>query len=120
MPQPVFADRSLVKAVDNATVYVVYGGAKFAIPSPAVFNSLGFQWAAIQSYSATVITAIPNVPRDGTMLKEQHTAPVYLIQAGAKCHVLSANSVLKAGGWSMVKVVPDGSLATFPPGSDIP
>ncbi len=118
--QPAFADGSLVKAANNATVYVVYGGAKFAIPNPTVFNSLGFKWNAIQSYSAAVIAAIPNVPRDGTMLREQHTAPVYLMRAGAKCHVLSSDGVLKAGGWGMVKVVPDGSLAKFPPGSDIP
>jgi hypothetical protein len=110
----------LVKAADQPEVYVVYGGAKFWIPSPEVFNAMGFQWNAIQTVSVQDIAAIPNVPQDGTLLKEQSTPPVYLMQGGAKCHVLSSAGVVAAGGWDEVRVVPDGALANIPDGNDIP
>ena len=118
--QPAFADGSLVKSVDQPEVFVVYGGGKFWIPNPTVFNAMGFNWNAIQTLSDSAIAAIPNVPQDGTLLKEQSTPPVYVMQGGAKCHILSSAGVVASGGWGNVRVVPDGALANIPNGNDIP
>lgn len=117
--QPTLQDGSLVKAVDQPQVYVIYGGAKFWIPDPATFSAMGFNWGAIQTLPDAVVAAIPTTPVDGTLLKERSSAPVYVMRGGAKCHILHPDGVVAAGGWEKVRLVPDGALAKIPNGSDI-
>jgi len=53
--------------------------------------------------------------QDGSLLREQSSAPVYVIFGGAKFHVASPDVLRDLyGGWSNVKIVPDGSLASVP------
>jgi hypothetical protein len=118
--QPYFADGSLVRSesLNKPAVYVVYGGAKFWIPSPEVFNRMGFRSDEVQNISDSAIAAIPDVPSDGTLLKEISTPSVYVIQEGVKRHVLSPTSVVTLG--NKVHIVPDCGLAHIPTGNDFP
>lgn len=98
LEQPAFTDGSLVKSGDQPAEYVVYGGAKFCIPSPKVFKDMGFHSDEVQTISDSAIAAIPNVPSDSTLLKEFSTPSVYVMQGGVRHHVLSSSSVVALGG----------------------
>jgi hypothetical protein len=77
---PGLPDGTLIKGETDPKVYVTYGGAKFWIPSPAVFDALGQR-----PYRAGCESRqLPAVPRDGTLLKEQNNDSVYLMTGGAR------------------------------------
>ena len=109
---PGMPDGTLIKGENDPKVYVIYGGAKFWIPSPAVFDALGFNWAAVQTRADSVVAQIGNTPGDRTLLREQNDPKVYVIYGGAKFWIPSS-AVFDALGfnWSNVRTVPDGSLA---------
>jgi hypothetical protein len=56
MPYP---DGTLLRSSDQPEVWLIQGGQRHWIPSPEVFNSDGFSWAAILVVSDADITAIP-------------------------------------------------------------
>jgi hypothetical protein len=98
-------------------VYVIYGGAQFYIPSEAEFIALGFAWDAIQVVSDGVLSGIPNVPYDGTLLKERSNLAVYVMRGGQKSHIPSEQRFVELGfAWEAIQVVPDGGLASIPDG----
>jgi hypothetical protein len=71
---------------ESGTIYVVYGGAKFGIPSLDIFNEMKFNWADERKVSDRTLTGISNMPVDGTLLREENGA-VWVIYNGAKFHV---------------------------------
>jgi hypothetical protein len=107
-------DGTLLKEQSNPAVYVVYGGAKFHIPSEEEFLALGFAWEAIRVEPDGALVSLPNVPRDGTLLKERSTPPVYVMRGGRKSHIPNEQRFEELGfAWSDIRVVPDGVLARF-------
>jgi microsomal dipeptidase-like Zn-dependent dipeptidase len=73
------------------TVFVIYGGAQFGIPTPEIFNR-HFDPAMIRQLWDGALDGIPTIPRDGTLLREEGSDQVYLIQGGAKALVTSPPS----------------------------
>ena len=111
-----YADGTLLKELSKPTVYVVYGGAKFGIPSPEVFNALGFSWGNIRVVPDGALAPIPNgIPRDSTLLKELSNPTVYVVYGGAKFGIPSPEVFNALGfSWGNIRVVPDGALASVP------
>lgn len=111
-------DGTLLKERSNPAVYVVYGGAKFHIPSMEEFLALGFTWDAVHVQPDGALVYLPNVPRDGTLLRERSTAPVYLMRGGRKSHIPNHQRFEELGlTWDDVRVVPNGVLARFQDGA---
>ncbi len=106
---------SVVREASAAPVFVLFGGAKFWIPSPAVLEKYG-GWGAVRVVPDGALTAVPVVPRDGTVLREMSSAPVYVMTGGQKHWIPNPTILQKYGGWGAVRVVPDGALAGFPQG----
>lgn len=113
------SENDIVKEVSNPAIYVIYGGAKFHIPSPAVFSELGFDSSKIRVVPDGVMARVSVVPRDGTVLRELSSAPVYVIQNGQKCWISTPIVLERFGGWSVVKVVPYGGLDLIPMGPKV-
>jgi hypothetical protein len=108
-------DNTLVRELSSAPVYLIEGGAKFWIPSPQELYALGYNWSEVHVVPDGSLASIPNVPRDGTLVRELSSAPVYLIEGGAKFWVPSPQELYAMGyNWSEVKIVPDGSLSSIP------
>jgi hypothetical protein len=61
-------------------VYVMYGGAKFYIPSVDEFSALGFSWSTILEVPNGELIRIPDMPQDGTLLRERSYPEVYVIR----------------------------------------
>lgn len=114
-------DGTLLQEASDPKVYVVYGGAKFWIPSPDAFTALGFSWGNIRKVGAGSMAYIADVPADGTLLKEMSSAPVYVMQGGSRHWITSpADFVAHGFSWDRVRTVPDGSLAAIPDGGPLP
>jgi hypothetical protein len=120
-PLPVFpADFTLVREWNRPEVYVVFGGAKFRIPDPPTLTTLGFDWSMVRVIPAGGTSKLLTIPIDRTLLKEQHDPRVFVVDNQALRWVKSP-AVMDARclPWRHVRVVPDASLSTLPPGPDL-
>jgi hypothetical protein len=101
--------------------YVVYGGAKFEIPGSLsdvdVLSELGYLADRFRSVPGATISQIPDVPQDGTVLKEIHARDPYLIMSGTKQKIVGARRFFDLGlFWPDVGILWDGALDAFPDG----
>lgn len=80
-PQPV-GDRSVLHGPDGS-LYVMAGGAKFAFPSWSEFVNLGYSTNGMVNVTAAQLAALPNVPRNGTVLRSGD-GTLYTVAGGVK------------------------------------
>jgi hypothetical protein len=110
-------DGTLLKEPLNPAVYIVYGGAKFHIPSEEEFVALGFSWGGIRVVPDGELLRIPDVPHDGTLLKERSRPEVYVMRGSRKSHIPNEQRFEELGlAWGDIRVVPDGALARLSDG----
>lgn len=113
--QGIQPDGAVVRESSAAPVYVIFGGAKFWIPSPTVLNSYG-GWGVVRVVPDGALAPVPAVPRDGTVVREMSSAPVYVMRGGQKCWIPDPTVLQRYGGWGAVRVVPDRGLVSIPQG----
>lgn len=109
---------ALQKEQTPPTIYVIYGGAKIAIPTLAELNTLGYSQAWVRVLPDGALAALPTIPRDGTLVRELSSPQsIYIVEAGKKLAV-TAGSQLGPAEWLShgIRVVPDGTLTGFPDG----
>ena len=123
--QEQYPDYDLGPAPIN-TVYLILGGAGFAIPNAQELAALGLQNTPIQPIPAGAMVPgsldrhtteyLPSIPLEGTLIKERGSDSVFLISNGMKCFV--SPTVFRQGGFnaSAVLVAPAGGLASIPDG----
>jgi hypothetical protein len=87
-------------------IWVVYGGARFAVPNPATIEAL-FPGVADHQLWNGALDGIPTVPADGTLLREQSSTVVYTTVGRSK-------SPDTGGRTGTVHVLWDGALSRFP------
>jgi hypothetical protein len=110
-------DGTLLRGQSGA-IHVVFGGARFHVPSMDVLTSL-YRVGVVRQVWDDAITALPELPRDGTVLKESAPAEIYVMAGGQKRVIGDANALARYGGPGAVRVVPDGGLARIPTGSPL-
>jgi len=111
-------DGTLLQEAGSPTVYAVYAGAKFAIPSPAALYAMGLGFQQVHTVAPGGLSQIPNVPREGTQLMELGSATEWQITAGARFPLPSPevrDALIGAGALEATPyIVPLGSLAQIP------
>lgn len=109
-------DGALLQESGDPRVYVVYGGARFHVPSPEIFEAMGFDWSEIGSLPAGLLERVPLTPPDYTRVSEFVTGGDYLIVGGAKLPVDNAalEALSDAGKDPARYVLPTGALDAFP------
>lgn len=117
------ADGTVFFEANPFKVYFMVGGAKLLTQgNEAVrlvdqvsegLTNAGMVWSG-------ALGSVPGVPRDGTLLRERSTAPVYVMRTGQKRHI-SNPAVFDqlCFSWGNVRIVPDGSLAGIPTGGPV-
>ncbi|MDZ5443108.1 hypothetical protein U2F26_10245 [Micromonospora sp. 4G57] len=114
-------DHVLLREIDRPEVYVTYGGHGFHIPDPDTLVRLGFSWSDVRVLPRDSLRALRPVPVDGTVLREEHRDPVYLVVDGVLRHVPDPVTFTALGlRWDRVGVVPDDALAALPKGAPMP
>ena len=88
------AQSRLIKGAGDF-VFFSFGGAKFHIPNPMLFNQMGYDWNAIAAVAESDVEALDDIPFDGTVFFESNPpgpnlVDIYFIVGGAKLHVTAA------------------------------
>jgi hypothetical protein len=106
------SDGALWRERSRPEVYVMYGGAKFYIPSVDEFSALGFSLSTILEVPNGELSRIPDMPKDDTLLRERSYPEVYVIRGGRRSHIPSWQRFEELGfSQNNIRVVPDGVLA---------
>jgi hypothetical protein len=79
------ADGTLLRE-ENGAIWVVFGGARFLVLNPATLARLYGGKPVSQLWNGGPET-IPTIPADGTLLREEASTQVYVIQGGRKVPV---------------------------------
>jgi hypothetical protein len=101
------ADGTVIQELGQAAIYVVVGGAKMWIPSPAAQVAMGLAARPPGRLPTGGVAKVPDLPRDGTLIREFSSAQVYAIRDGKKVPVVPAPG-------DEVQVAPDGGLSSIP------
>ncbi len=104
---PYFDGTILTDSADSSSRYLIVGGAKFRLSAserPYFFTLVRY------IVPRSTLDAITNIPREGTVLRERATAPVYVIIGNRKWYVPSVEELQHFGGESAIRTVPQGTL----------
>jgi hypothetical protein len=115
--QPVVSDGSMMREVSYPHVYVIYGGAKFHLPTSDWVEKKG-GWNAVKVVPDRALDQLPATPGDGTLLREQSSAAVYVMGGGTKRWIRSPDRFNQLNyDWNNIREVPDGALVGIPDGA---
>jgi len=118
---------SLVKALNDKSVYRIESGKRRPFLSGSVFEAKGYYWSDIIVVTADTLNAYPLGDTisyghlgDGFLIKSPRDPSVYWTQNGQKQHIAN-ESVFSAHAfrWQDIHVVSDDEIATYPLGSDM-
>jgi hypothetical protein len=126
------ADGTLVREMNQNKIFIVFGGAKFSVPTRISFTFKGKQFFLpalnFLGHSPKDVRIIPSggtaqlltIPMDGTLLREQQDPRVFLVDQGQLRWVTSP-AVMDARclSWRHVRIVPENTLAALPQGPDL-
>jgi hypothetical protein len=105
------ADGRLLAERSNPAIYVLRGGGRFHIPSPAEFDAGGFDWRAVMQAQPGSLEHVATRPANGTLIRERSTPAVFLVLGGRAFSIPDAATFDALGLRSAnVRVIPDGSL----------
>jgi endonuclease/exonuclease/phosphatase family metal-dependent hydrolase len=112
-------DGSVLREAPNPAVYVVLGGAKFWVPNPETLIRLYGGWPNVKVVPATSLDKVPTIPCNGTILREENSAYVWLIEDGKRRHITTPGVLVRYGGWDVVRIVPNNATTNFALGAPV-
>lgn len=103
----------------GGTFHVLVGRAKLPVTSADVALAAGFDPSTAPTYRDDVLSRIPNIPEEGTLLRETGSPAIYVIAGGARFWVPDPNAwgtYRDALGLSdaSIRQVPAGALRNIP------
>jgi hypothetical protein len=112
MIPPYLQDGRLLSELQDPAVYVVRGGGRFHVPSPAEFTANAYSWANIAEMQADSLRHVATWPANGTLIHERSSPAVHVTYGGVPIHIPNPGVFSALGfDWSKVNAIPDGSLA---------
>lgn len=113
-------DGTVLRTPDGA-IYLVYGGARFWIPTMDEFYALGLSWSDVHPAPQVATQSLPLIPQYDTLLKERSSPGVYVVRWGQLYGIPSWEALLGYGFRpNRIRTVPDGSLSQIPYGGALP
>jgi len=107
-------DGDFVKERSRPECYIIVGGAKIYVPSETELFGLGYLWSQLKIVPDGRLNSVPNIPRDGTMIKDRSADPVWVVLTfygeTRLWYVQHEYQVNRYGGWGSIRRLPDGSL----------
>jgi Galactose oxidase, central domain len=116
-------DGTVLKGHEKPEVFVVYGAAKFWIPSQAELDQYYGGWGNVQRVRQRIVDRMSQRPVDMTLLRERSDPRVYFVAQGRTRWIPDPLTFNELGlDWGLIRVVPDGSLARnqIPAGPNLP
>jgi hypothetical protein len=104
-------NRRLLSERSDDRIFVVYGGAKFWVPSPAEFEATGYRWEDVTELDDGSMTHVADVPGDRTVIRPFDDPAVDVVYGGARFWIPNPETLHALGfSWGDVRVVPSGNL----------
>lgn len=85
VPAVCYPDGTLIGATDSIKVYVMIDCKKKWIPTPEVFEQLGYQWSSVVKLASDVVYPIPDY--EDNLIRFFGDQKVYLVVNGVKRHI---------------------------------
>lgn len=114
-----FPDQTTVRDLTGGALYVIFGGAKFHLSSfPILYNYSTYR--GVRKIPDGMIYKIPDIPRDGTILREANDVEgkVWLVKDKLRHHVANPEVLDFFGGWDALCTVPEHGLKQIPDAGD--
>jgi hypothetical protein len=109
------ADGCLLQAATTGDIYVIYGSAKFLIADRDWLKDLGLSGQTIERAPQSFVNALPDVPEDGTLIREAGRDGTWVIYGGAKFPVQGARIFkLLRLNWDNIRTLPFGGADQIP------
>ncbi|MDD3006733.1 MAG: hypothetical protein PHX30_04090 [Candidatus Pacebacteria bacterium] len=103
---------TLIQTADSFKVYVIIDGKKKWIPTPEVFEQLGYKWTSIVQLSRGVLDSISDY--EDNLIRSIGDYKVYLVVSGVKRHIPNPDIFLNYGfKWEEVKDVPQETIDKY-------
>jgi hypothetical protein len=120
MAAPRFAEGTAVREENSYLIYKIVGGAKIWFVNAEEFHALGYNLDRVIVVPSGSLASTPNIPADGTLLRERSSFAVYLMDGG-KRRWISNKRIFDAAGFTLnrVQVVANSALGGIPTGPDI-
>jgi hypothetical protein len=101
---PSYPEGTLLKTPDSFKIYVIINQKKKWIPTPEVFETLGYQWIEITIIDKNELISIPDY--EDNLIRAINDFKVYLIVNGIKRHLPNPEIFLNYGfEWNDIKEV---------------
>lgn len=109
---PSGGDGTLIKTAASSKVYVMIGGKKKWIPTPEVFEQLGYAWTSIKVLSEAELAKIPDY--EDNLIRLSGDTKIYLVVNGIKRHIPNPVIFQDYGfSWDEVKDVDRGVIDKY-------
>ena len=96
----------------DPTVYVIAGGARFIILTPAELYDLGYDWSQVTHVPAHALDGYGQIPQQFTLLRERDDPTVWLMSAGAALMIPTPEALADLHlDWASVGILPSGAVA---------
>ena len=103
-------DRTLMRDEVGPGFRVVFGGTAFRADDSIVVNGIRYL-DAFDPIAAVAFRKLPELPVDGTLVREWNRPEVYVIYGGGRFHIPDPPTLFALGfDWSRVGVIPPGGL----------
>ena len=109
---PAYPDGTLLKIPESFKIYVMIDQKKKWIPTPEVFETLGYQWGSIAVIDKTELNNIPNY--EDNLIRAIGNYKVYLVVNGINRHIPNPEIFLNYGfAWEDVVDVPQSTIDKY-------
>jgi hypothetical protein len=117
---PKLANGTAVREENSFLIYKIVGGAKVWFVNATEFRALGYTLDKVVVVPRGTLASVPNIPTDGTLVRERSSFAVYIMDSGQR-RWISSRRVFDAAGFTLrqVQVVANGALGGIPAGPDL-
>jgi hypothetical protein len=110
--EEIYPEGTLLQTPDSFKIYVIINQKKKWIPTPEVFETLGYEWGNITEINTATLNTIPNY--EDNLIRAINDYKVYLVVNGIKRHIPNPEIFLNYGfSWDDVVDVPQITIDQY-------
>ena len=113
-----FPDQTTLREISSGHTYVIFGGAKFYLTNLYELNNYS-NYRSVRKIPDGMLSRIPDIPHDGTILIEVNGGSVYLVKDKMRHRVDNPQVLQFFGGWDALCTVPKDGLNQVPDAGDV-
>ncbi len=112
-----FPDQTTLREISMGKMYVIFGRAKFYLANLYELSNYS-NYRSVRKIPDGMLSRIPDIPHDGTILMEVNGVRVYLVKDKMRHRVDNPQVLQFFGGWDALCTVPKNGLNQIPDAGD--